>query len=82
MDTIKQVASFKTSDGMLHGNRELALRHEYTIQIRAILQGNTRNPTFNPTEVANIIKAHSAELIKTIRYFENGISRATKVKKS
>lgn len=80
---ITQTKSFKTSDNQLFQDKIEALTHEFKIEIRGILQGNSlsRADNFTSTQVADLIVKNSNQFTKTIQKYREAIRRATPAKK-
>ena len=75
---IKSVPSFRTSDGMLHANRYEALKHEYSLELKGLIQAVEKNVEGHYTigQVANILAKNSSLIIERMKYYNNQINRA------
>ena len=82
---IKQVSSFRSSDGVLHENKVLALDREYQIELRGAIQKivppQTGKISFTPLEIANLLKTHSREFVGIMKKYDIAIARATNMPK-
>lgn len=80
MNGIKQVPSFKTSDGTLHPTRLQALLAERKIELRGIVQSGPdgvplKNGNLTVQEAVTIMIQNSQKIAERCRYYSQAIKR-------
>lgn len=76
--SIQAVKSFQTSDKKLHPNRVEALKHEYGIELRGLIQSGVSNPSGHYTidQLVNLLKNQGNLIIKRMAINQKMINRA------
>jgi hypothetical protein len=74
---IKKVASYQASDGTLHANQVDALRHEYHIELQAVLNKASNKGNFTPSEVTTILQNNTDYFMEVMRKYKEEFRRAT-----
>ncbi len=78
---IEQVPSYKTSDGVLHSSKHDAIKHEYRLELRGLIQAGSqtslnKNDNFTATQVAALIANNSILMVKVMQKFNKAISKS------
>ena len=76
MQTVK---TFKTSDGELHEDKVEALQHEFSIELRGLVQSrhSPHKTSFSPSEIASFLSKNHSDVQKVISKYKTAIGRAT-----
>lgn len=83
---IKQVQSFKSSDGALHETKIEALEAEYRIELQGAIQRIVPAQggllKLSPLEIARVLKTNSKEFRGIMQKYDEAIRRATAMPKT